>query len=114
MTADSEESGNDPGRAPRGRLYFPSGGSGEPRVRILREGGTYDPAPLREKTRSRLAQGLLLLLAVVALALVVLTAVDLLSIDDAKDLGVAVFTPLVAVTGAALGFYFGGHRGSGN
>jgi hypothetical protein len=50
------------------------------------------------------------LLGLTALALIVLTAAGCLSIDETKDLAVSIFTPLVAVTGAALGFYFGGHR----
>jgi hypothetical protein len=50
------------------------------------------------------------LLAAVALLLVCLTAFNALSIADAKDLALAVLTPLVAITGAALGFYFGGPK----
>lgn len=70
----------------------------------------YDPAPLREETRSWLAQGLLILFGVVALALVGLLAADRLTDAEAKDLATGVLSPIVAVTGTALGFYFGGQK----
>jgi hypothetical protein len=45
--------------------------------------------------------------------LVIFTATDLLSGDQAKTLAAAVLSPVVAVTGTALGFYFGAHHRSG-
>jgi hypothetical protein len=48
---------------------------------------------------------------VVALALIALTALGELTIDEAKDLIGGVLSPLIALTGTALGFYFGGHQG---
>jgi len=49
----------------------------------------------------------------VALMLIIFTATDLLSDSQAKDLAASVLSPIVAVTGTALGFYFGGHRNGG-
>jgi hypothetical protein len=40
-----------------------------------------------------------------------LTAANLLTSDEAKDLAAAVLSPVIAVTGTALGFYFGGRGG---
>jgi hypothetical protein len=90
-------------------------GSGDPggaprQPRFLQFGGEYDPRPLRERTRSRLAQALVGALILVTLGLVVLTAFDAITVDEAKDLAVAVLSPLVAITGTALGFYFGGRK----
>jgi hypothetical protein len=75
-----------------------------------RVGRPYDPEPRREETRSRLAIALVALLFLVATLLIVFTAAALLSIEEAKDLAATVLSPVVAVTGTALGFYFGGHR----
>jgi hypothetical protein len=80
--------------------------------RLLGYGPDYDPTPRREKTRSELAIGLLALLAVVALSLIGLTAWHRLAPDTTKDLVEGILSPLIAVTGTALGFYFGGHHGS--
>jgi hypothetical protein len=76
----------------------------------LQLGEKYDPAPVREKTRRQLALILAALLFLIAIALVVFTATDLLSSNQAKDLAAAVLSPVVAVTGTALGFYFGGRQ----
>jgi hypothetical protein len=78
---------------------------------LLGYGPDYDPSPRREKTRSQLALGLLILLAAVALSLVGLTAAHRLAPETTKDLVAGILSPLVAVTGTALGFYFGGHHG---
>jgi len=78
---------------------------------LLGYGPPYDPNPLREKTRSRLALGLLILLGIIALSLIGLTAASRLQPDTTKDLVEGILSPLVAVTGTALGFYFGGHHG---
>jgi hypothetical protein len=79
---------------------------------LLRFGRSYDPSPLREQTRSRLALLLVLLLATVALSLIVFSATKLISAENAKDLVAGVLSPLIALTGTALGFYFGGRSGS--
>ena len=76
----------------------------------MRLGRPVNIEEIRERTRSRLAQVLVLLLVCTALLLIVFTAAKLLSIDDTKDLAASVLSPVVAVTGTALGFYFGGRR----
>lgn len=70
----------------------------------------YDPSEKREVTRAQLASGLALLLAVVALLLIVLTADHDLTLGEAKDLALAIYSPIVVLTGTALGFYFGVHQ----
>lgn len=106
--------GGGPVERPSGtvRRYIRAGGGGgaddPPRPRYLRLGQPYDPRPLREKTRSRLAQILVWLLVVASLTLIGATAAGWLTLDEAKTLAGVVFSPLIAVTGTALGFYFGG------
>lgn len=73
-------------------------------------GRPYDPAPVREATRSWLAKALVWLLIGVAAALIVAPSADLLTVEESKTLALAVLSPLVAVTGTALGFYFGGQK----
>jgi hypothetical protein len=63
--------------------------------------------------RGMLALGLTLLLFIIALLLVIFTATGLLTSGEAKDLAASVLSPVVAVTGTALGFYFGAHRQNG-
>jgi hypothetical protein len=87
------------------------GGGGDPK--LLRVGGPYDPAPVREKTRRQLALLLAWLLAAVAVSLIACVAFNKLTDREAKDLAAAVLSPIVAVTGTALGFYFGGHASRG-
>ena len=70
-------------------------------------GEKFDPSEHREHTRARLAAGLAILLAVVGILLIVLTAANALSLEQAKDLAAVVFSPIVVLTGTALGFYFG-------
>ena len=80
--------------------------------RVLQVGATFDPLPRREKTRSWLAIGLVALLAAIALSLIGLTAAELLPESTTKDLVAGILSPLIALTGTALGFYFGGQHGS--
>ena len=77
---------------------------------MIGPGKRFDPNPVREQTRSLLAQALVALLVVVSILLIVFVATGNINIDDAKDLAGTVLSPLIAVTGTALGFYFGGHR----
>jgi hypothetical protein len=64
----------------------------------------------REDTRRYLAIGLAILLGIVALLLIALTADDDLTLGEAKDLALAIYSPIVVLTGTALGFYFGVHQ----
>jgi len=86
------------------------GGSPPNEPRLLREAGSYNPEPERERIRSRLAQWLVFLLGLIAIVLIALTAAGKLTIEQAKDLALAVLTPVVAITASALGFYFSAHR----
>jgi hypothetical protein len=108
-SGESEEPQPPPPQPPR--TYRQAASSGQPQ-QLFRVSRRVDLETVREETRSRLAQVLVALLVVVALSLVGLTAWGKLSIDQAKDLAGVVLSPLVAVTGTALGFYFGGHHGS--
>jgi|ERR1700689_2942908 len=108
MTETSGEEGEEHPRGERPRYTLRTGPQ-----RVLQIGGKYDPLPRREKTRSWLALGLVSLLALISASLVGLTAAKVLAIGDAKDLIDGILAPLTALTGAALGFYFGGHHGSG-
>lgn len=76
----------------------------------LRDAGSYDPRPVRESTRSWLAKALAWLLSATTISIVGLAAADLLSVNEATDLAQVVLSPLVAITGTALGFYFGGQQ----
>ena len=61
----------------------------------------------RERVRGVLAVTLLLLLGVVILSLLLAAIADWLTTTEVKDLLDPLITPLVALTGTALGFYFG-------
>jgi len=82
-----------------------------PTPQTPRVGATYDPAEHREHTRAHLAEGLAVLLAFVGILLILLTAFKKISLSDAKDLAEVIFSPIVVLTGTALGFYFGVHQG---
>jgi hypothetical protein len=99
-------------RARRALLETLASGGGQPprRPRRLTEGKPYDPEPLREETRSKVAYALVGLLISVSLLLIGFTATDLLKIDETKDLALAILSPVVAITGTVFGFYYGGHR----
>lgn len=70
----------------------------------------YDPAPERERVRGYIAIGLTAAVILFAGLVTVLVACNELSVDQLQKL-VLYFTPLVALSGTALGFYFGGHGG---
>lgn len=107
--AHSAEGGK--GEEPGGTEHdAPYGGPFQVPQRVLWVGDEYNPLPRREQTRSWLAFSLVGLVAVISLALIGLTAGGVLDIDEAKDLVAGILSPLIALTGAALGFYFGGHQ----
>lgn len=70
----------------------------------------YSPDRRREETRTGLATGLLLLLGLTVGAIVFLIGVGRL---DASALAQSIFPSLVALTGTALGFYFGSQSTGG-
>jgi hypothetical protein len=73
-------------------------------------GAVWNPEPAREKIRGAVAVGLIVLLGVIAIGSFVLLSTDTLTLDEVEGLLTALFTPLLALTGTALGFYFGGQR----
>ena len=73
-------------------------------------GRQYDPAPVREATRSWLAKALVWLLIGTSATLMGTPAAGLLTVEETKTLALAVLAPLIGVTGTALGFYFGGQK----
>src|SRR5262249_32597217 len=77
-------------------------------VESLAEDRPYDPAPEREQTRTRLAYGLVVLLGATILLPIISTSIAGLSAADAKTVIQVSAPPLIGVTGAVLGFYFGG------
>jgi hypothetical protein len=70
----------------------------------------YDPEPEREKVRARIALGLTALVSLLALMAFTLRAQGALTIEDLERLQLF-FTPLITLSGTALGFYFGGRAG---
>jgi hypothetical protein len=68
----------------------------------------YDPGKDRERVRGALAIGLLITLGMVVVAAFVAIWTGWMSEPDVKDLLTVIFGPIVALTGSALGFYFGG------
>ena len=73
-------------------------------------GAVWNPEPARERIRGAIAVGLVGLLALIAVGSIVLLATDTLSLDEVEGLLAALFAPLLALAGTALGFYFGGQR----
>lgn len=66
----------------------------------------------REGTRRWLAYGLILLLASIALLSLAAVVFGWQKTDDVKSIADVVFPPVVALTGSALGFFYGVERGS--
>jgi hypothetical protein len=73
-------------------------------------GAVWNPEPGRERIRGAIAVGLVILLASIAVGSIVLLATDALTLDEVEGLLTALFAPLLALAGTALGFYFGGQR----
>ncbi len=74
----------------------------------IREERPYDPEPGWDKVRAALALSLVAILAATVGLSYLLMFLKLALVADVKELLGAVFPPLVALTGSALGFYFGG------
>jgi hypothetical protein len=68
----------------------------------------YDPGRDREAWRGRLAGGLIALFAVTMIASFVLAGLAGATTEEINGLLDRFLGPLVALTGSAIGFYFGG------
>lgn len=68
----------------------------------------WDPEPAREKLRGYLASGLVIMLGLVIGAAWLTLWFRVAPEPEIKDLLGVVLTPVVALVGSALGFYFGG------
>lgn len=72
----------------------------------------WDPEPGRERLRGFLAAGLVLLLAFVVVAAWATLWLHVASQAETKDLLIAMMTPVIALVGPVVGFYFGGKSSS--
>lgn len=70
----------------------------------------FDPEPAREKVRAGVTYLLTMFVCLYSAAALVSLALDWISVDDIDGV-VLFFTPLITLTGTALGFYFGGKPG---
>lgn len=77
---------------------------------VVHEGRVWNPEPGREKIRGALAIFLVSILSAIAVGSFVLVATNTFTLDEVEGLLTALFTPLLALTGTALGFYFGGQQ----
>lgn len=76
-----------------------------------RAGSVYDPAPVREQLRGRLAVVFTLLLVATALGPILLIAFDITNWAAIELPATMAFGSVVGIVGTVLGFYFGGWGG---
>ena len=69
-----------------------------------------DLARDQEGARRRLAYSLIGLLALVVVLLLLGDFAHWIDVDEAKDLALAILSPVVVLAGTAIGFYFGGNN----
>ena len=74
-----------------------------------RGGKTYDPRPLEDKARRRIAYLLIALLALVIVALLASVVFGVIPVSEIKEFDV-ILGPLVVLVSAATGFYFASKR----
>ena len=72
-------------------------------------GNTYDPRPLEDKARQRIAYQLIALLALMIVVLLAGVVFGVIPVDEIKEFGV-ILGPLVVLVSAATGFYYGTKR----
>ena len=70
--------------------------------------GPFSIAKEQEKVRGLIAQGLIVLLAVIILFAFISLWVFRGTFDDLEKLMTIIFGPVIALVGAATGYYFGG------
>lgn len=71
-----------------------------------RGGDFYDPRPLEDRARRRIAYLLIALLSLLVMALLAMVVFDVITVAEIKEFGV-ILGPLVALVSAATGFYYG-------
>jgi hypothetical protein len=69
----------------------------------------YDPEPQREKVRAHVTYGLIAAVCLYALVALIALIAGWTVVDELEAV-VLFFTPLITLTGTALGFYFGGKQ----
>ena len=74
-----------------------------------RGGKTYDPRPLEDKARRRIAYLLIALLALMIVALLAGVVVGVIPVSEIEAFAV-ILGPVVALVSAATGFYYGTRR----
>ena len=74
-----------------------------------RDGRTYDPRPLEDKARRRIAYLLIALLALMIVALLAGVVFGVIPVSEIEEFDV-ILGPLVALVSAATGFYFASKR----
>ena len=70
-----------------------------------RGGGTYDPRPLEDRTRRRIAYLLIALLAFLVIVLLVMVALGVITVGELEELDLFL-APLVALVTGATAYYF--------
>ena len=80
-----------------------------PHVPALRGGTAYDPRPLQDKARRRIAYLLIALLALMIVALLASVVFGVIPVSEIEEFDV-ILGPLVALVSAATGFYFATKR----
>ena len=71
----------------------------------------YDPSQVRERLRGALAGGLLALLAFIIIGSFISLWFDWANSDEIDRILTMVLAPVIALVGAATGFYYGGRVG---
>ena len=79
------------------------------RVPAPRGGTNYDPRPLEEKARRRIAYLLIALLALMIVALLAGVVFGVIPVGEIEEFGV-ILSPLVVLVSAGTAFYYGTKR----
>ena len=97
------------GKAPEGAQASRSPEQEIHQIPAARGGTTYDPRPLEDKARRRIAYLLIALLALMIVALLAGVVFGAIPVGEVEDFGV-ILGPLVALVSAATGFYYATRR----
>jgi hypothetical protein len=107
LTVPDRDDGNDLKDAEGGELVVPRAFSTQASPPAFTMSEPKDLEPGRDRVRQALAYGLLALLAATVIYVLLLLQWGRITIAGAKELFGSVLAPLVALVGAATGFYFG-------